>query len=158
MRRGCVRHAPVIVLRRTRWADRVLLARYETFMRARVLDKRKLMGSIKGGHHLSKWHSSGTVSSTFTAVLVKLCRALHSGLTCMPRAPLVQQPGKAMMRRVRSELRSLKRSLPVYFGSSVLLRHDKARPYMMQALIFGPHDTPCMWLVHHGASVCCSHA
>ena len=57
-----------------------------------------------------------------------------------------QVPGKAMMRRVRSELRALKVSLPVFFGSSVLLRYDKARPYLMQALIFGPGETPCTWI------------
>ena len=36
----------------------------------------------------------------------------------------------------------MRSSLPSTFGSSVLIRHDKARPYLMKALIFGPDDTP----------------
>ncbi len=36
----------------------------------------------------------------------------------------------------------MKRSLPVGWESSVLLRYDKTRPYMLKAVIFGPHDTP----------------
>lgn len=49
---------------------------------------------------------------------------------------------KTMIRRVRAELRGLRTSLPVYRGSTILLRADKARPYIMQALIFAPEDTP----------------
>jgi ubiquitin-protein ligase len=70
--------------------------------------------------------------------------------------------------RMGRELRQMRTSLPVSFSSSVLVRHDKSRPYFMkvcgavlpsrssyvnyprvfsmrlavQALIFGPEDTP----------------
>lgn len=49
---------------------------------------------------------------------------------------------KKVIRHVRAEIRGMKTSLPVFFGSSVILRADKARPYVMQAIIFAPHDTP----------------
>lgn len=49
---------------------------------------------------------------------------------------------RKVIRHVKTELRGMKQSLPCYFGSSVLLRADKARPYIMRALIFAPHDTP----------------
>lgn len=39
----------------------VLEREYVAFMRKQVLAKRVLMTSIKGGHHLSKWHSNATV-------------------------------------------------------------------------------------------------
>jgi hypothetical protein len=40
------------------------------------------------------------------------------------------------------QLRTMRKSLPMDFSSSVLLVHDRARPYLMKALIFGPEDTP----------------
>jgi hypothetical protein len=36
----------------------------------------------------------------------------------------------------------MRRSLPVDFSSTVLLVHDRARPFLLKALIFGPPDTP----------------
>lgn len=50
--------------------------------------------------------------------------------------------GAARTKRVMRELRSLRATLPREFESSIFLRYDKARPYVMQAAIAGPHDTP----------------
>ena len=50
--------------------------------------------------------------------------------------------GTARMQRVTKELRSLRTSLPLNFGSSVFLRYDKHRPHVQQVVIAGPHDTP----------------
>jgi hypothetical protein len=50
--------------------------------------------------------------------------------------------GSTRMTRIMRELRALKMSLPLCCGSSVFLRHDKKRPYIIQALISGPEDTP----------------
>jgi hypothetical protein len=40
------------------------------------------------------------------------------------------------------QLRSMRKSLPMDFSSSILVVHDRARPFLMKALIFGPDDTP----------------
>lgn len=50
--------------------------------------------------------------------------------------------GSTRMTRIMRELRALKTSLPLCRGSSVFLRHDKKRPFLIQALISGPEDTP----------------
>lgn len=55
----------------------------------------------------------------------------HSSATATKRLP-----------RLMKELRSLRRSLPMNFGSSVFLRYDKRQAYVMQVLITGPGDTP----------------
>ena len=49
---------------------------------------------------------------------------------------------KGCIKRVRSELRAMKHALPVTCGSSIFVRADKARPYIMQALITAPEGTP----------------
>merc|ERR1711871_1026926 len=42
----------------------------------------------------------------------------------------------------KKELKQLKKSLPIHFGSSVFLRVDQSRPYVIQAMITGPNKTP----------------
>merc|ERR1711871_1215185 len=42
----------------------------------------------------------------------------------------------------KKELKQLKKSLPIHFGSSIFLRVDQSRPYVMQAMITGPNKTP----------------
>ena len=44
--------------------------------------------------------------------------------------------------KLKKELKQLKKSLPIHFGSSVFLRVDQSRPYVMQAMITGPNKTP----------------
>lgn len=48
----------------------------------------------------------------------------------------------ATIKRVMRELRGLKKSLPIGFESSIFLRYDKSKPFVIQVLITGPHDTP----------------
>ena len=43
--------------------------------------------------------------------------------------------GGARVPRVMKELRALRTALPLNFGSSVFLRYDKARPYVLQVTI-----------------------
>lgn len=50
--------------------------------------------------------------------------------------------GKARMRRVKAELRRLKTDLPLEFGSSIFVRYNQARPYLMRVLVTGPEGTP----------------
>ena len=50
--------------------------------------------------------------------------------------------GPRVVRAVSRELRKLRTSLPLEAGSSIFVRYDKARPYLMQALITGPAGTP----------------
>ena len=44
--------------------------------------------------------------------------------------------------KLKKELKQLKKSLPIHFGSSIFLRVDQSRPYVMQAMITGPNKTP----------------
>merc|ERR1711871_1491604 len=44
--------------------------------------------------------------------------------------------------KLKKELKQLKKSLPIHFGSSVFLRVDQSRTHVMQALITGPNKTP----------------
>jgi hypothetical protein len=46
------------------------------------------------------------------------------------------------LKRVFGELRKMRSALPVDWSSTVLVRHDKLRPYLLKAVIFGPDDTP----------------
>jgi ubiquitin-protein ligase len=46
------------------------------------------------------------------------------------------------LRRLRRELRQMRGSMPVTPGSSIALRHDPKRPYLLQFLITGPEGTP----------------
>ncbi len=55
--------------------------------------------------------------------------------TSLPTALLVGTP-------LCPQLRSMRKSLPMDFSSSILVVHDRARPFLMKALIFGPDDTP----------------
>lgn len=45
-------------------------------------------------------------------------------------------------KRLRRELRGLRRMLPLHFGSSIALRVDERRPYLMRAVIAAPDNTP----------------
>lgn len=58
-----------------------------------------------------------------------------------PGTDLTKVAGGSMSRIAR-ELRQMRTSLPSSFSSAILVRHDKARPYIMKACIFGPDDTP----------------
>ena len=49
---------------------------------------------------------------------------------------------RATLARVGRELRSFARSLPVSWASSIAVRYDAKKPFVMQAMIFGPDDTP----------------
>ena len=42
---------------------------------------------------------------------------------------------KGRMRRVGRELRGLKKDLPLHFGSSIFVRQDQSRPYVMQVRV-----------------------
>ena len=68
---------------------------------------------------------------------------IHMILACAPQME-GEKSSAAPQRatRLMKELRALRGSLPLVAGSSVFLRHDKKRPYMLQALIAGPEDTP----------------
>jgi len=45
-------------------------------------------------------------------------------------------------RRLRRELRTLKRMLPLHFGSTIVVRMDETRPQMLKAVIAAPTQTP----------------
>ncbi len=62
-------------------------------------------------------------------------------LTRLPLGPR-SQPAPKRQRRVMRELRQLRTALTVEFGSSIFIRYDATRPYIMQFLITGPSDTP----------------
>ena len=49
---------------------------------------------------------------------------------------------KSRDKRVNRELKSLKRDLPLHFGSTIALRFDQSRPFIMKILITGPANTP----------------
>jgi baculoviral IAP repeat-containing protein 6 len=49
---------------------------------------------------------------------------------------------KKRMKRVNRELRAMKKNLPLNFGSSVFVRHDPARPFVLKVMITGPDSTP----------------
>lgn len=46
------------------------------------------------------------------------------------------------MKRCKAELRGQKQTLPLMYESSVFVRYSKGQPYIQQALITGPADTP----------------
>lgn len=46
------------------------------------------------------------------------------------------------VKRLRRELRGLRRMLPLHFDSSIALRVDERRPYLLRALIAAPDNTP----------------
>jgi len=49
---------------------------------------------------------------------------------------------KTRARRLNRELKALKKSLPLHFSSSIFLRVDPKRPFVLQALVTGPVRTP----------------
>ena len=49
---------------------------------------------------------------------------------------------KSRNKRVNRELKSLKRDLPLHFGSTIAIRFDQSRPFIMKMLITGPSNTP----------------
>jgi len=49
---------------------------------------------------------------------------------------------KNRMRRLNREFKSLRKSLPLHYNSSVALRVDTNRPFVAQCAIFGPDQTP----------------
>jgi len=62
-------------------------------------------------------------------------------------APLIDDDIKAKVsttrhRRLHRELKAIKRDLPLHFGSTIVLRVDRTRPFVAQAVIFAPHNTP----------------
>lgn len=46
------------------------------------------------------------------------------------------------MRSLTNEMRFLKTNLPLHFNSTIALRFNESRPYMMTAIIFAPYNTP----------------
>eukprot|EP00948_MAST-09A_sp_MAST-9A-sp1_P001621 g1621.t1 len=55
---------------------------------------------------------------------------------------IASKVAKSRQKRLTRELRSLKKNLPLHIGSSVLLRVDSTRPFIMRVLIFAPENTP----------------
>ena len=49
---------------------------------------------------------------------------------------------KNRQRRLNRELKSLRTTLPLYFGSTIVLRIDRTRPFVGQFIIFAPQNTP----------------
>ena len=49
---------------------------------------------------------------------------------------------RATLTRVGRELRGFRQSLPIGWTSSIIVRYDAKKPYVMQAMIFPPDDTP----------------
>jgi len=49
---------------------------------------------------------------------------------------------KTRFKRLNREYKSLKRSLPLHFGSTIAVRIDKTRNFVAQAMIMAPHNTP----------------
>jgi baculoviral IAP repeat-containing protein 6 len=47
-----------------------------------------------------------------------------------------------MVKRTKKDLKTLSSDLPTSWQSSVMVRYDKKRPYMLKAVIIGPDDTP----------------
>jgi len=45
-------------------------------------------------------------------------------------------------RRLHRELKAIRKDLPLHFGSTICLRVDRTRPFVAQAIIFAPHNTP----------------
>ena len=57
-------------------------------------------------------------------------------------ADIAGKVSKSRDKRVNTELKSLKRDLPLHFGSTIALRFDQTRPFVVKALITGPANTP----------------
>ena len=49
---------------------------------------------------------------------------------------------KVRTRRLNRELKALQKSLPIHFNSSIYVKVDTNRPFILQALITGPSGTP----------------
>lgn len=49
---------------------------------------------------------------------------------------------KTRQRRLNRELKALRGSLPLHFGSTVCLRIDRTRPFVGQFIVFAPSNTP----------------
>ena len=50
--------------------------------------------------------------------------------------------GAGRMKRIARELKTMRVTLPLSSGAAAFLRADVARPYVLQALLTGPRDTP----------------
>jgi ubiquitin-protein ligase len=57
-------------------------------------------------------------------------------------ADIAGKVSKSRDKRVNRELKSLKRDMPIHFGSMIALRFDQTRPFVMKVLITGPSNTP----------------
>ena len=105
------------------------------------------LSSGKGAKKKYKHHYASTITSDQAAVSSAVCALVAVSRVCslcqpIQRATRRQQMGSSTVKRCKAELRGQKQTLPLMYESSVFVRYSKGQPYIQQALITGPADTP----------------
>ncbi len=73
----------------------------------------------------------GLAAAAVEAVCMEGAKGVFRHKYVPPNVSVSKMPGAALTRIAR-ELRSMRSSLPCDFSSSILIRHDKTRPYFLQ--------------------------
>lgn len=83
------------------------------------------------GHHWAKAIKK-SLTQVRDDVALPLQKGCSGGLADPPVRASLQVFDRKTLRRVKAEIRTMKSSLPTHFNSTILVCHDKARPYVMQ--------------------------